>query len=158
MYKRITARYCKLTSSSLKTLAKWMKQNTSLNYLDISSNALVGCEGIEALADALKSNHTLHELHLSPCDITDNPSVLTNLLTWNKSIQTLHVTNSKAWTHGAYDQIFIFRLFLEGMKYNDSILHLYLENIWSDKSFLFEMLSCNCTLRSLYLKKCNDSW
>ena len=87
--------YCKLTSSNLKTLANWVKQKTSLSYLDITGNELVGCEEIEALADALKSSHTLHELRLSPCDSTDNPSVLTNLLTWNKSIQTLYVVSRK---------------------------------------------------------------
>ena len=146
--------YCKLTLSSLKTLAKWMKQNNSLSYLDISGNDLVGCEGIEALADALKSNHTLHELHLSPCDITDDPSVLTNLLTWNKCIQRVHVGNWRNKVMMPKLYIYISALF-EGMKYNDSIVELHLVGIWSNKSYLFDMLSCNCTLRILYLTNCN---
>ena len=145
---------CKLASSNLKTLANWVKQNNSLSCLDISFNELVGCEGIEALADALKSNHTLHELRLSPCDITDNPSVLTNLLTWNKSIQRLYVDNRMDEVMNTKLDIYISALF-EGMKYNDSIVELHLESICSKKSFLFDMLSCNCTLRSLYLRSCN---
>ena len=145
---------CKLTSSNLKTLANWVKQKTSLSCLDISGNELVGCEGIEALADALKSSHTLHELCLSPCDITDNPSVLTNLLTWNKSIQRLYVINRKDDVMTPKVDINISALF-EGMKYNDSIVELHLTGFWSKKIFLFDMLSCNCTLRSLYLRGCN---
>ena len=130
-----------------------MKQNTSLSCLNISGNELVGCEGIEALADALKSNHTLHQLCLSPCDITDNPSVLTNLLTWNKSIQRLYVDNRKDGVMMPKLDIYISAL-VEGMKYNNSIVELHLESIWSEKSFLFDMLSCNRTLTSLSLKRC----
>ena len=144
--------YCKLTSSNLKTLANWMKQNTTLSCLDISGNDLVGCEGIEALADALKSSHTLHELQLSPCDITDNPSVLTNLLTWNKSIQTLHVNGSEDGVMIPKLDIYISALF-DGMKYNDSIVNLSLVGIWLEKTF-FDMLSCNCTLKGLYMHRC----
>ena len=73
-------RECGLSSESLIALGNWIKDNHSLTELDISDNLHIGCEGIEALAEALKYNTTLEELILSPCDITDNPSVITNLL------------------------------------------------------------------------------
>ena len=81
---------CGITSQGAEELSRALAQNSSLEKLDIGCNEGVGDEGIKHIAEALKNNKQLKELHISDCGMADKGAAyLASALSVNNSVKLL---------------------------------------------------------------------
>ena len=105
--KELVLKGCGLTSRGAKDLSLMLAQNCSLKVLDISNSFFlenldigrnaIGDQGMAHLAESLKRNRTLKDLHISDCGITDTGLAAAAEVLHNQ--RRLHITNDFGITH-----------------------------------------------------------
>ncbi len=150
--KTVELNQCSLCSQGLVALAKWMKDNDTVKALDISGNPLIGYEGMTAIAEALQCNTAVQTLELSPCDITENPLVITKLLQKNNTINNFSIVGHSIWENqiGVGWNAFMFAI-MEGLQFNKSISALTITSTTIDVRSFLDMLSCNRSISHINL-------
>ena len=85
---------CGLTPHSAKSLAKALVTNKHLEELDISGNTLLGDDGIQCLALALRVNQRLKVLDLQKCSITSISESFAEALAVNRHLEKLNISGN----------------------------------------------------------------
>jgi Ran GTPase-activating protein (RanGAP) involved in mRNA processing and transport len=108
----------------------------NLEYLDISQN-LIGYQGAEAIADALKTHKYLIELDMNDNNIgSEGANYIGEMLKLNTSIQIINLTdnnidmyNSYIFAEGISINTTLYNLEIGCNNFNDGIIHSTYENI-----------------------------
>ena len=90
-----------ITDRGAATLAEMLKENRTLQQLNISDNS-IGGEGATALAETLKENRTLRQLEVTNNSIGDEgATTLAEMLKENKTLQQLNISGNSIGSEGA---------------------------------------------------------
>ena len=90
-----------ITESGATTLVEMLKENTTIQYLDVGTNS-IGVGGATALAELLKEKRTLQELRVSFNSIGEGgTTALVEMLKENKMLQKLSVIGNFIGDGGA---------------------------------------------------------
>ena len=118
---RLTFWSCDLDDHAVEQLSAGLKENTSLNGLDVSSNPRITDTGAKNLAIMLTENSTLNELCLSYNQaITDTGAVsLSAMIRENKSLRRLHLEGTSVGEKGA-------EALMESLLCNETLHELWL--------------------------------
>ncbi|AZL16106.1 hypothetical protein [Rickettsiales endosymbiont of Stachyamoeba lipophora] len=95
--------HCAIGDMGAKTIAGYLKTNTTLASLNLSWNN-IGAEGVQAIADALNTNKALRYLNLRHNSIGDaGAKDLADALKINKSLSSLNLRYNSIGAAGAKD-------------------------------------------------------
>ena len=134
-----------ITDRGATTLAEMLKENTTLQQLNISNNS-IGDGGATALAEILKENTTLQQLNISNNSIGfGGATALAEILKENRTLQQLCISNNSIGVGGA-------TALTEMLKENRTLQQLYIRNNSigvGGVTALAEMLKENRTLQQL---------
>ena len=137
-----------ITDRGATTLAEMLKENMTLQQLDISNNS-IGIGGATALAEMLKENRTLQQLYISNNSIgVGGATALAEMLKENRTLQQLDISNNSIGVGGA-------TALAEMLKENRTLQQLYIRNNSigdGGATALAEMLKENRTLQQLYIR------
>ena len=154
---RVSGSFLKLQSLDLDSrltsgagvvlIAEALRINSTLTELHLCDNG-IGDQGVTALAEALKVNSTLTELHLHHNNIGDQGATgLADALKVNSTLTVLHLDDNDIGDQGA-------TALAEALKVNSTLtrLHLYDSGIGDQgATALAEALKVNSTLTELQL-------
>jgi Ran GTPase-activating protein (RanGAP) involved in mRNA processing and transport len=87
-------RSCGLECCEIVLVASFVKRNSSLSILDLSSNKIDSVEAAQSLSLAIKSHAELCFVNLSHCSLGENPAVLNAVLDGCKGLKSLLIDDN----------------------------------------------------------------
>ena len=147
--------YCKITGD-IKCIFDALVTNTTVDELWLSGTTGITDEDITCLSNMLSINKTLETLHLSNCDITDNGvRYICEALTENKTLTVLDISYNDQITSDSTSTI------AELINANKSLTVLRLDNTSlndDDIKTICNSLVKNTTIQELYLSEQHEEY
>eukprot|EP01028_Stygiella_incarcerata_P007094 TRINITY_DN289_c0_g1_i6.p1 TRINITY_DN289_c0_g1~~TRINITY_DN289_c0_g1_i6.p1 ORF type:complete len:463 (+),score=82.80 TRINITY_DN289_c0_g1_i6:109-1497(+) len=120
--KKLNLRRCNIGWKGAARIARMLGENGALVHLELSDNGEIGDEGCIHIAEVLKKNTTLQELHIAYCRIGSKGAVsIGMMLRQNRSLLKLFLSSNKEIRDEGCKQI------VEGFMENDALQELELK-------------------------------
>ena len=118
--KELTLREAGCGNEGAKAVASILKENSTIEVVDLSENYIIGVEGAKVIAEALKQNASLQKLYLSSNSIgAEGAKAIAEALKENRSLQKLNLQCINIGDQGA-------KAIAEALKENPSLRELYI--------------------------------
>ena len=118
--KGMSAAWCNITEKGCKAIGDALMVNTSLQVLDLSGNSILA--GVVHIAESLKHNHSLLEINVVRCGITEKGcKAMGYALMENRSLQVLNLSGNPI-----SDRVAVH--IAKSLKHNDSLREINLGN------------------------------